>query len=222
MTPQAEQDLREALALLEKATPGRYAGHMRRDRSMYVSVGDAVKGPHAQGDVLLPYDDVAAMVAAVNLLRTHGDALLALAARREDAITDAMVARAADAYEAAAASDGFDRIEGDDKRAIHLRWIRAALAAATPPSHPAREGREGVQGRKTLVPLPANAEFIGWAVRHESGRFDLDGVSDFGEPTHAEREALNDDTPSAEWVLIYSVREDAASPTPPTGTRTAE
>ena len=54
--------------LLAKATPGKFVGRMRKDESIYVSVGDPLNGPHAQGDVYLPHADVEVMVAAVNAL----------------------------------------------------------------------------------------------------------------------------------------------------------
>lgn len=72
-----ETTLDDVLALLAKATPGTFAGNMRRDESIYVSVGDPLKGPHAQGDVYLPCPDVDAMVSALNYLRAHGDELRA-------------------------------------------------------------------------------------------------------------------------------------------------
>ena len=45
------------------------------------------------------------------------------------AVDDSMVERAADAYEAAAESEGFGRVEGSE-RVTHLRFIRAAIDAA--------------------------------------------------------------------------------------------
>lgn len=44
-------------------------------------------------------------------------------------VTDEMVERAADAYEAAAESEGFGRVDGSE-RVTHLRFIRAAIDAA--------------------------------------------------------------------------------------------
>ena len=47
----------------------------------------------------------------------------------EGVVGDSMVERAADAYEAAAESEGFGRVEGSE-RVTHLRFIRAAIDAA--------------------------------------------------------------------------------------------
>lgn len=67
--------LADVLAALEKATPGEFAGFMRKDGSMYISVGDAKLGPHNQGDVHLTYENVSAMVSAANYLRANAGRL---------------------------------------------------------------------------------------------------------------------------------------------------
>lgn len=82
---QGVDGLAEVMGLIGDATPGTFVGHMRQDQSMFVSVGDPAKGPHAQGDVHMPYEDVAAMVAAVNYLRSHGEAIQELVDAAKDA-----------------------------------------------------------------------------------------------------------------------------------------
>lgn len=85
MTPSLRDSLAQVVALLDRATPGVATMRIRtRDDSIYVSIGEAARGPHTQGDVHLPEDDVFAMVHAVNFLREHGPALLAVVEGRED------------------------------------------------------------------------------------------------------------------------------------------
>lgn len=71
--PNLATDLARVMELLEKATPGFAMMKIRvLDHSIYVSIGESSKGPHTQGDVHLPEDDVRAMVQAINFLRQHG------------------------------------------------------------------------------------------------------------------------------------------------------
>lgn len=79
------KDLAEVLALLERATAGKATGCMRKDGSTYISIGDPRRGPHAQGDVYLPHEDVDALCTALNFLRKHGPALLSRTPAVEDA-----------------------------------------------------------------------------------------------------------------------------------------
>lgn len=73
--------IRDSLAqvqeLLGRATEGVATMKIRtRDDSIYVSIGETARGPHTQGDVHLPEDDVFAMVECLNFLRTHGPELM--------------------------------------------------------------------------------------------------------------------------------------------------
>jgi hypothetical protein len=80
--------LGEVLAMVEKATPGDVKMRVRpQDESIYVVLGKFPGDGHAQGDVNLPAEDVAALVESMNLLRQHGPALAAIVRAVEGAET---------------------------------------------------------------------------------------------------------------------------------------
>ncbi|QRY69145.1 hypothetical protein JVX98_13050 [Ensifer sp. PDNC004] len=51
-----------------KHTPGPWTFGVRRDKSMWLSIGDPAKGPHYQADLYASEDDARLIVAAPELL----------------------------------------------------------------------------------------------------------------------------------------------------------